>query len=134
MSRTHWISSIAAAGVFALALPAAAAAQDRFHGLDRNRDGVITRAEWRGSDTSFRQHDRNRDGVITGIEARSVPIWDARDGRWKRYRWDVDRWDDTGRERVKVKVKAKPAKSKAAKPAKGKPAKPAKPRGGKGGH
>lgn len=129
MSRTHWISSIAAAGVFALVLPAAAAAQGRFHGLDRNRDGVITRAEWRGNDTSFRQHDRNRDGVIAGAEVGRVPAWDARNNRWER----IDRTDRADRhdrnDKVKVKVKPhKPAKSKGAKPAK-----PAKPHGGRGG-
>ena len=42
----------------------------RFHGLDRNRDGVVTRAVWRGNDNSFRQQDRNRDGVLTGSELR----------------------------------------------------------------
>jgi Ca2+-binding EF-hand superfamily protein len=42
----------------------------RFSGLDRNRDGVVTRQEWRGNDTSFRQQDRNRDGVLSGAEIR----------------------------------------------------------------
>jgi len=131
MSRTHWISSIAAAGIFALALPAVAAAQGRFHGLDRNRDGVISRAEWRGNDTSFRQHDRNRDGVIAGAEVNRVPVWDARDRRWETYRWESEHRDDNGRSKTKTKVKVKshkPDKSKGAKPAK-----PAKPRGGRGG-
>jgi hypothetical protein len=51
-------------------LPAAAVAQDagRFRGMDRNRDGVITRVEWRGNDQSFRRHDANNDGVLTGAE------------------------------------------------------------------
>jgi Ca2+-binding EF-hand superfamily protein len=40
----------------------------RFRGLDRNCDGVISRAEWRGSDVSFRQHDRNGDGMLSGSE------------------------------------------------------------------
>ena len=38
----------------------------RFRGMDRNRDGVITRNEWRGNDQSFRVHDCNRDGVLSG--------------------------------------------------------------------
>jgi hypothetical protein len=42
----------------------------RFQGLDQNRDGVITRAEWRGNDQSFRVHDWNRDGVLSGEEIR----------------------------------------------------------------
>ena len=42
----------------------------RFKGMDTNRDGVITRREWRGNDRSFQNHDRNRDGVLSGREVR----------------------------------------------------------------
>jgi hypothetical protein len=42
----------------------------RFFGLDRNHDGRITRAEWRGNDVSFRVHDWNGDGVLSGAEVR----------------------------------------------------------------
>jgi len=42
----------------------------RFQGMDRNRDGVITRNEWRGSENSFRTHDWNGDGVLSGREVR----------------------------------------------------------------
>jgi Ca2+-binding EF-hand superfamily protein len=42
----------------------------RFRAMDRNRDGVITRREWRGSDQSFRVHDWNGDGVLSGNEVR----------------------------------------------------------------
>jgi hypothetical protein len=42
----------------------------RFAGMDRNRDGQITRAEWRGNDRSFDQHDWNDDGVLSGDEVR----------------------------------------------------------------
>jgi Ca2+-binding EF-hand superfamily protein len=42
----------------------------RFQGMDTNRDGVITRREWRGSDASFRAHDWNGDGVLSGAEVR----------------------------------------------------------------
>lgn len=45
-------------------------AQMRFRGMDRNNDGVITRAEWRGSAQSFLEHDWNRDGVLSGDEVR----------------------------------------------------------------
>jgi hypothetical protein len=50
------------------------AAQDRarFRGMDRNRDGVISRDEWRGDDQSFREHDRNGDGVLTPEELRQA--------------------------------------------------------------
>ena len=42
----------------------------RFAGMDQNRDGVITRQEWRGSAQSFQVHDWNRDGVLSGDEVR----------------------------------------------------------------
>ena len=40
----------------------------RFRGMDANKDGRITRAEWRGSAQSFRVHDWNGDGVLSGDE------------------------------------------------------------------
>jgi hypothetical protein len=40
----------------------------RFEGMDRNSDGRICRAEWRGSEESFRRHDWNNDGVLSGDE------------------------------------------------------------------
>jgi len=45
-----------------------AARQQRFRGLDFDRDGVISRAEWRGNDRSFMNHDWNRDGILSGVE------------------------------------------------------------------
>ena len=119
MSRKQWMISFGLAGLVALAAPAIASAQGRYHGLDRNRDGVITRAEWRGNDTSFRQHDSNRDGIIAGAEVRHVPAWDSRYNRWVR--------DTVG---TSGKVKSKAAKS--PKSSKGKGAKPAKPVKSKG--
>jgi Ca2+-binding EF-hand superfamily protein len=62
--------------VLSLPLPAAAAPQAqprsniRFADMDRNGDGVITRAEWRGSARSFQVHDWNNDGVLSGDELR----------------------------------------------------------------
>jgi len=40
----------------------------RFRGLDRNGDGVVARAEWRGNDRSFANHDWNGDGILDGNE------------------------------------------------------------------
>jgi Ca2+-binding EF-hand superfamily protein len=59
----------------ALAIPlsdAGAAAQGRmrFAGMDTNRDGRITRDEWRGSARSFQVHDWNGDGMLSGDEVR----------------------------------------------------------------
>ena len=42
----------------------------RFRAMDQDRDGVITRSEWRGSTQSFDVHDWNRDGVLSGEEVR----------------------------------------------------------------
>ena len=53
------------------AIASTAHAQMRFQGMDTNRDGVITRAEWRGNDTSFRTQDWNQDGILSGEEVRA---------------------------------------------------------------
>jgi Ca2+-binding EF-hand superfamily protein len=42
----------------------------RFHAMDRNDDGRISRAEWTGSDRSFEVHDWNGDGLLSGDEVR----------------------------------------------------------------
>ncbi|MEX1995059.1 MAG: hypothetical protein WD929_10370, partial [Steroidobacteraceae bacterium] len=42
--------------------------QMSYLGLDRNNDGQISRAEWRGDDRSFANQDRNGDGVLSGNE------------------------------------------------------------------
>ena len=65
---------LAAAALIILPLAAPAAAQQgeamRFRGMDVDGDGRITRAEWRGSDRSFRVHDWNGGGVLMGDEVR----------------------------------------------------------------
>ena len=60
------------------ALPATLFAQGQGRGqndgglriMDRNGDGVITQAEWRGSAQSFRNRDRNGDRRLSGNELR----------------------------------------------------------------
>jgi hypothetical protein len=44
----------------------------RLSSLDRNRDGVVSRAEWRGTRQEFNQLDINRDGVISRRELSRV--------------------------------------------------------------
>lgn len=74
----------------------------RFYGLDTNRDGRITRDEWRGNQNSFNQHDWNGDGVLSGIEVTpgaqrpgSSDPFDRldfnRDGRVALSEWNGDR-------------------------------------------
>lgn len=43
-------------------------ADDRFHALDRNRDGYLSRGEWNGSGVAFTIRDRNRDGRVSRNE------------------------------------------------------------------
>jgi hypothetical protein len=70
MARINWTWGL---GVIALcAIPAAA--QDRpstrIADIDRNRDGVVSRDEWRGTEREFELRDWNRDGVLSGDELR----------------------------------------------------------------
>lgn len=68
--------------------------QMRFRGMDRNNDGRITRAEWRGNDQSFRNHDWNGDGVLSGNEvipgAERDDVEESRRGRFD----ELDRNND----------------------------------------
>src|SRR5262245_35092210 len=60
--------------IFSAAAVAGASAQNqrniRFAAMDTNRDGVVTRKAWSGSDQSFRVHDWNGDGILSGDEVR----------------------------------------------------------------
>src|SRR6187455_1070153 len=42
----------------------------RFHEMDTDRNGEVSRAEWRGNDRSFRNQDWNGDGKLSGDELR----------------------------------------------------------------
>jgi EF hand len=77
-------------GVVAVVLASAATAQAqmRFQGMDTNKDGVITRSEWRGNDTSFRNQDWNGDGILSGDEVRT--------GARRQANWSQD-WNRDGR-------------------------------------
>lgn len=44
--------------------------ETRFSEMDQNRDGVITRAEWRGTAQAFDVNDWNNDGRLSGDEVR----------------------------------------------------------------
>jgi Ca2+-binding EF-hand superfamily protein len=84
MRQYHWLVAGLCLG---LAAPAAAQGRSnsviRFQAMDANGDGMITRAEWRGSDQAFRNHDWNGDGKLSGDEvrvgARRANSWDDRD-------------------------------------------------------
>ena len=87
----------------AAAKPATPDPDLRFPEMDRDGDGVITRAEWRGSDRSFREHDWNSDGVLSGDEVRA-PRSDADDRRSRdRARGSRDdRWPEGSGQAVTV--------------------------------
>lgn len=42
----------------------------KIKGMDTDNNGAITRAEYRGDDSSFAHHDWNNDGVLSGEEVR----------------------------------------------------------------
>ena len=65
-------SGTALIGTLLLASTTTAQDQMRFRAMDRNRDGVVTRAEWQGNDQAFRQQDRNGDGILSGNEVRAA--------------------------------------------------------------
>ncbi|HEU4892258.1 MAG TPA: hypothetical protein VFT47_11960 [Vicinamibacterales bacterium] len=53
--------------------PPAAPSPGRVRDMDADRDGVVTRAEWRGTEQAFRDRDVNSDGVLSGTEVRDDP-------------------------------------------------------------
>src|SRR5215208_4320157 len=70
-----------------LASATTAQAQMRYQSMDTNRDGVIERSEWRGTDRAFRNEDWNGDGVLSGDEVRQGA---------RRQNWGQD-WNRDGR-------------------------------------
>jgi Ca2+-binding EF-hand superfamily protein len=67
MAIHKWlILSIAALPLLSTAVVAQDARQ--YRAWDRNNDGVVTRAEWRGPLQEFRERDWNGDGVLSGRE------------------------------------------------------------------
>jgi len=71
-----------------LASATTAQAQIRFQAMDTDRNGEISRTEWRGNDTSFRNQDWNGDGVLSGDEVRP--------GARRQTNWSQD-WNRDGR-------------------------------------
>ena len=59
---------VAALAISASAQSAFAQSKAEIQRMDRNGDGVVTRAEWRENrPADFRLHDTNKDGVLSGI-------------------------------------------------------------------
>jgi hypothetical protein len=62
--------------------------------MDRNRDGVLTWNEWRGSRRTFAQHDANGDGQVSAREVAEISGAPTSGGL---VRLDArDQWTDTG--------------------------------------
>lgn len=77
-------------GVAAVVLASATTAhaqQIRYQAMDSDRDGVITRSEWRGTERAFRNEDWNGDGVLSGDEVTPGA---------RRQNWSQD-WNRDGR-------------------------------------
>ena len=72
--------------------------QMRFQEMDANRDGRISRAEWRGSAQSFLQHDWNGDGVLSGDEVRpgAARQWGEDDDFDQTRRPEFRNWTERG--------------------------------------
>ena len=68
--------------------PPAPPVPTRVRAMDADRDGVVTRAEWRGSDDAFRRQDKNNDGVLSGTE--------VQDDRYEVVVKAGERWTNTG--------------------------------------
>lgn len=68
----------------------------RFRGMDLNRDGVISRKEWRGSDQSFRAHDWNGDGVLSGDEVRVGATREMDEEELDQRRREFYNWTEAG--------------------------------------
>jgi len=62
--------------------------------MDTNRDGEISRTEWRGNDRAFANHDWNGDGKLSGPEVRPTGQ-DATD-------WSTVDHNPSGRERTLI--------------------------------
>lgn len=45
---------------------------DTVSSMDANRDGQLTRREWRGSSEEFTRRDGNRDGLLSGTELNNI--------------------------------------------------------------
>lgn len=62
--------------------PPASPPSGRILDMDADRDGVVTRAEWRGPEQSFRVQDANGDGVLSGAEVRDEGTLVRATERW----------------------------------------------------
>ena len=104
MKPQAFVTAIAI-GFSGVALSAAAAgpreqqrAQMRFQAMDENNDGRISRAEWRGSEQSFKRHDWNGDGVLAGDEVRAGASrqWGEEDDFDAKQRPEFRNWTQRG--------------------------------------
>ena len=79
----------------------AGSGQIRFQSMDTDHDGVITRAEWRGSDQAFRQQDTNHDGVLSGAEVAQPPAAELRGRRRAEFIAQFEHADRDGDRRLR---------------------------------
>jgi len=82
MNRYQCDGNAASAAPAAPVTPALNATETRFRDEDLNRDGMITRAEWRGNRVAFDRIDRNNDGVVRYDEYSNPPAAGALDSQF----------------------------------------------------
>src|SRR5262245_30653203 len=71
MSRSQAIVLLVGLAIGLGVQSASAQSKTEIQQMDRDNDGVVTRAEWQGPAGSFRLHDTNKDGVLSASE-----VWD----------------------------------------------------------
>ena len=71
MNRSRAIVLMAGLALAAGAQSALAQSKTEIQRMDRDADGVVTRAEWQGQAGAFRLHDSNKDNVLSAGE-----VWD----------------------------------------------------------
>jgi Ca2+-binding EF-hand superfamily protein len=92
MKTSHVIGLVAGLALAGAVQTASAQSKAEIQQMDRNGDGVVTRAEWQGPAGAFRLHDTNKDGQLSGTE-----VFEDRDrGRGRHADQNFDDWTPRG--------------------------------------
>src|SRR5580765_1500371 len=82
MNRSQAIVLMAGLAIGIGVQSASAQSKAQIQRMDRDNDGVVTRAEWQGQAGAFRLHDTNKDGVLSAGEV------------WENWSPDRNAWMD----------------------------------------
>jgi Ca2+-binding EF-hand superfamily protein len=89
MRSTIFATTVTCLAAHLLAASALAQSKAEIQAMDKNGDGVVTRAEWQGERGAFRLHDTNKDDMLSGTE-----VWDAGSRSRARANQDFSDWTD----------------------------------------